>query len=252
MQRLAICAAAIAASACATSAPTASLRVITVNGSASIELMPDRFTITATFRNRNPNQASGLAELSAQAVLVRDAAPALQGLKDIRIETTDVKLAAVQDAACMRNSDSDGSASCPVIGRVATIGFTVTGSPAARGGQLLSLLSQLGAETVEMQSYSLADPEAGHAKVLAAAVADARAKAQAIADAAGTRLGALQRVQYGQGFDDRYGGLQAAMLMEIQQPQLVTRQSVSPVTDLDIAPRPITLDEHVIAAFAVE
>lgn len=248
--------AALIASACTTTlaSTNASPRTIIVNGEATVERMPDRFAIFATFRTRNSDKAAGLAELSAQAARVRDRAPGLEGLKDLRLEASSVKLAAIQDSDCVNKQGYGDDSGCPVTGRVGSLSFRVEGSPAAKAGQMLSLLSELGAEEVEIQSYSLGDPKKAEADVLAAAVADAREKAEAIAASSGARLGSLIKVQYGAGFEgDRFGGPAPAVLLESPAPQqVVTQQSVRPATNLDIAPGPITLNAKVVASFALE
>jgi uncharacterized protein YggE len=80
---------------------------------------------------------------------------------------------------------------------------------------------------------------------------DARAKAQRIAEAAGTTVGKLTKVQFGGGFAEEYEERVYALAYA---PDAQDRAApvISPQIDLDIAPQPIKVRAKVVAAFAVD
>lgn len=228
--------------------------MIVVDGSAQLELPVDRFTITAEFRSRNPNQAAGLAELSAALTRARQTASRLEGLQQIKIENSEVSISAVQDGECLEKSGYGADGACPVVGRLASASMTVIASPADRAGPMLSLLSELEAESVSLSGYSLREEADGRRRVLAAAVADARAKAEVMAASSNATLGEVVRIQYGAGFTPTPFGADGIpdFIVEVpQERQVATGQAVRPATGLDLDPRPMRVEARVTVGFAV-
>lgn len=251
MKQLSVLATALLVSACTSmNASTTEPRTIVVDGHATIKVQPDTFSLVGNLVSQNPDQAAGFAEVSDKLAAVRRTLPQLEGLARISIKADEVSIAAIREPDCAMGGNRDQS--CPVIGRIAVIGLQIEGSPASRAGQAISLLSQLGAESVELSGFSLSDPKPSKENAITAAVADARMKAEAIARSAGATITGLAKVQYGRGFGAERGYADAFSLggMWNDAPQVTT--TVEPIVNLDLDPSPIEVTEQVVAAFSVQ
>lgn len=253
MRQLALLVVIAALGGCA-SLPSPVSSTVVVDGQASLKFLPDEFLVQASFRTRNANQAEGLAELSRKLTAARGAISTLAGLRTYQFDATEMTLKAVQDTACVQGNRYGSDETCPVTGRFGSIDINITGTPSASAGAAVSILSELGAETVSLSGYSLSNPAEATQKAIEAAVADARSKANAIAAASGKRVSAIVKVQYGSGFtQDQYGGMAMAVLLpDDAPPGVVTQSTTRPITDLTLDPREVTVDAKVIAEFAIE
>lgn len=224
---------------------------IVVDGEATIQVEPEIFNISGSIRARKDSSRDALAEISERLARIRETLPNLEGLTKLSIDASDANIRPIQDADCIENSRYTYDEMCPVTGYFGSVSLTIKGSPAKLSGQALSLLSELGAESVSLNSYSVEDMNAAQARALEAAVADARAKAEKIAGAAGSAITGPVRIQFGEGFGDqrRYGYAPALMRDTI----VVTgSRIVQPETDLDLDPQPISIASKVVAAFEIE
>jgi uncharacterized protein YggE len=242
-------------SACSTlpSAQAVGQRTIVVDGEARLQAKPDTFSVAAKLITTNSDQAAGLAELSAKLDRIRQTLPQLEGLKNIQIDTSDMKLGPIYEPACVRDNQYGSTVTCPVTGRIGEVELQINASPADRAGQFVSLLSQLGADSIELRSFSISDEKAWKEKAVAAAVDDARAKASSIAGAAGATITGLERVQYGGGFDAQSHGVASAFsITAVYNDELQPSTTVIPTVDLNIAPTPIEVSATVTVAFGLK
>lgn len=249
--RLAATLALLSLAACASLPATPAKRTVVVDGEATIKVMPDTFLVSASLVTRSPDQSAGLAELSNKLVQVKESLPRLAGLKQLEINSNDIQLVPVYEPMCMRESGYGGNPSCPIAGRMGAIDLVVRGSPADRAGHVVSMLSQLGAETVKLQSFSLSNLKAEQDKAITAAVEDARAKASAIAMAAGSRVTGLEKVQYGRGFDES-SSMDSFSIMSVWENAPQVGGLIAPTVDLDVTPSPVEVSVKIVASFAVE
>ena len=237
---------------CATLAsPQVGTRTIVVDGEARIKVSPDTFSVNSVLSSKNSDQGVTLTELSGQLERVRQMLPRLSGLTYIEIDSSDLTLSPVYDLACVRQNDYDSPQLCPVTGRTGSVELTIKASPANRAGQLVSLLSELGAERVEVNSFFISDPKASRDQALTAAVEDARAKAAAIANAAGATISGVDRVQYGSGFSSdsaRDVVIVTANKREDEDPEV----RIVPAVDLNIDPAPIYVSAKVTVSFGIK
>lgn len=238
--------------ACSTlPAGTSATRTIIVDGEASFRVMPDTFAVRAALVTRNSDQSAGLVELSSRLAQVKDSLPALAGLKHLQINSGDISLMPIYDMACMGRGGYGLDNTCPITGRIGTINLQIQGSPADRAGQVVSLLSQLGAESVELQSFTLSNMKSERDRAIAQAVEDARTKANAIAGAAGAKVMGLERVQFGNGFDSDRGGDNFSV-MAVWNEAPPGAGLLMPTVDLDVTPSPIEVSAKIVASFSVE
>ena len=225
---------------------------IIVDGEASLEFVPDTFSISASIRSRSEAQQAALETIANVLADTRETLPQLEALTHLQIESSGVELKPIQESECLETAGYNQEELCPVAGYFGSVSLKIKGSPASSAGQALSLLSQLGAEQVRLTGYSLNEVETAQREALDAAVKDARAKATEIASAAGATLSGPIRIQYGDGFGEE--GYGSGMLFA-RSPERITVSAsrvLRPEIDLDLEPRPIRINAKIVAAFAIE
>lgn len=168
--------AALAAPAGGASAAEEPARTIAVSGTASVEVVPDRAVFSFCVENR---AASAGAALAANSPAMRRVIAALKALgiadRDLRTENVSVS----------RDYDDDGNST----GYTASNCVRVTVRKLALAGTVVDAAVDAGADGVEGPMLHPEDVEALYRRALETAVADARAKAEAIARASGLTLG---------------------------------------------------------------
>ncbi|HET8529070.1 MAG TPA: SIMPL domain-containing protein [Gaiellaceae bacterium] len=161
-------------------------RTITTGGSGSVTTVPDRATFTFGADARAATAKAALAQANGAAdALV--AALKRGGVADADLQTSDVSLTP--------QTTQDGTR---VTGYVASTSVTAT-TTIANAGPLVDAAVAAGATNVSGPSLSRADTDALYRDALKRAVADARAKADALAAASGLTLGAVRTVVEGGG-----------------------------------------------------
>jgi uncharacterized protein YggE len=154
-------------------------KTITVTGSGSVETVPDRATFSFT--------VTSLAD-TAKAALAKnaDAADAVvAALKGAKVQTSGLGVDP--------RLDDEGTR---IVGYTASTTVSAD-APLAQIGGLIDAAVAAGADGVSGPSFSASDQEALYKQALQDAVADARAKALALAGAAGVTLGDVQTIAEG-------------------------------------------------------
>jgi uncharacterized protein YggE len=148
----------------ATTAPAG--QTITVSGNGTVTSVPDR--------GQNATEA----------------AKVIAALKDAGVGAADIQTSQV---SLSPQTTQDG---ITIIGYTASNSISV-GSAIAAAGKLIDTAVGAGATSVSGPSLSLSDQAGLYREALKKAVADAKLKAQALADAAGLTLGAAQSITEG-------------------------------------------------------
>lgn len=224
---------------------------IVVDGEASLEFEPDTFSLSASLRARTESQEDALADIAQRLSTVRDSLPLLDGLTHLTINASTVGITPIQDPDCQESRRYNLEELCPVIGYFGSVSLGIKGSPASASGIALSLVSELGAESVSLSQYSLSELDKAKQDALDSAVRDAREKAKKIASAAGTSVIGPIRIQYGEGFSESGYGI---MAYSPAADSIVVSGSrvIRPDTNLDLDPQPIKIEAKVVAAFEIE
>jgi uncharacterized protein YggE len=170
-------------SAHGSSAPTG--RGITVTGTGTTVAVPDQasfsFGVESTGATARAAQAANAERMAGVVAALKGA-----GVADRDLQTTDVSV--------MPDWSNDGSR---VEGFRAHASVQVKVRRIARAGAVVDAAVAAGATETAGPSLELADREAQYRTALRNAVADARAKAQALAAEADVRLGSVVRVEEG-------------------------------------------------------
>jgi uncharacterized protein len=155
---------------------------ITVTGTGNVKTVPDEaeFSLGVQSEGRTAREA-----LAANSDRMRHVLAALKGAGVAKgdIQTQDVSVSPSYD---------DGSR---IIGYTTHNSVSVRIRNLARAGAVLDAATKAGANDVYGPSLSRSDRDELQAKALGSAVADARAKAEALAAAADVRLGSVTAIE---------------------------------------------------------
>jgi uncharacterized protein len=151
---------------------------VTTNGHGTRTLVPDSATVTAGVHTQAKTAAEALAQ---NAAAMNDVIAALKAHGGDDLQTQQVSLS------------PQTSQSGEVTGYAADDSVSAT-SAIAGTGALIDAAVDAGANTVSGPTLEVSDRDAAYRQALAAAVDDARAKAQALAAAGGFSVGAVSSV----------------------------------------------------------
>jgi uncharacterized protein len=152
---------------------------ITVNGVGKVEDVPDQARMTFGVESRG---ATAKAAIAANATAMEKLIAALRqaGAREIATQWVSVYPVTREDGASISGYSASNSVS-------ATIGV-------ARAGELIDAASDAGANTISGPGLSSSDSERLYRQALAAAVEDARERAEILARAAGRSLGEISSI----------------------------------------------------------
>lgn len=205
------------------------LRTITVTGSGEVQAEPDMAVLSIGARNTAPTARAAM-DLTAAAVSAVTARLTDAGIESRDMQTGQISLNPVWDH---RSSSDNGPR---VTGFEAAITLTVrVGDLSALGGVLDAAVSD-GANALGGLSFAVSDPAALLSQARRQAVADARAKAEEMAAAAGVTLGPVQTIS-------EQGGMQPRpMMMEMAR---------SVAAEVPIAAGEVGYSASVLMVFAI-
>jgi len=151
---------------------------ITVSGTGSVQAVPDQAQFSLGVETSGPTARDALAANSERMRRVL-AALFAAGVAKGDVQTQDVSV----------------SRSYPDNGYSADNSVSVTIRDLAKAGSILDAASNAGANNVYGPTLSRSDQDELQAKALSDAVDNARAKARALADAAGVQLGSVTAIR---------------------------------------------------------
>ena len=161
-------------------------RTITVSGDGAVTTVPDRASFQFGVTTRAGTAKDALARNSAAASAV------IAALKAAGVAATDLSTAGVSLSPV---TSDDGTR---IVSYTAS--DSVSASIAlAKAGPLVDAAVGAGADSVWGPGLAVADQKALYRQALTQALADAKAKAQALAGAAGLTLGAVESIAEGGG-----------------------------------------------------
>jgi uncharacterized protein YggE len=156
---------------------------ITVSGTGSVSTVPNQAEFTFGVSSRGKTAVQTLAANGAEMGKLIDALKAA-GVPSESLQTSSVSLSPV--------TSSDGNT---IVGYQASNSVTATIANLGLAGQIVDAAVAAGANQVDGPNLTVSDQSALYRAALKAAIADARVKAQALADASGLHLGAVSSVE---------------------------------------------------------
>jgi uncharacterized protein YggE len=158
---------------------------ITVQGLGSVEAVPDKIAFSFGVQT-SAKTASGALSANGEA-----AQRVIAALKQAGIAAKDIQ---TQQVSLSQRLSDDGQT---VLGYNASSGVSATLPSIAKAGEVIDAAVTAGADSVDGPSLTLSNEQALERKALAAAVADAKARGEALATAAGVTLGPIVAITEG-------------------------------------------------------
>ena len=162
---------------------------LTVTGEGSVSAVPDMATVTLGVSARDPSAATAMNRTSQAVAAILERLTAL-GVAPRDVQTTDLSLGPVW-------VDRNNNGQPQVDGFEASNRVTVRIRAIDSVGAVLEAVLEDGANRLDGLSFGLQDPRPLLDEARRLAVADARAKAQLYADAAGVPLGPVRELTEG-------------------------------------------------------
>jgi uncharacterized protein YggE len=167
-------------------AATPTVKTITVSGDGSVTIVPTRANFDFTVNTRATTAKAAVAQNGAAAAAVSAA------LKNAGVDPADIQ------TSQLFLSPQTNTAGTQILGYVASYTLSVA-TAVAKAGAIVDAAVGAGADGVSGPSLSPSEQDAEYRDALKKAVAAAHDKAQALADAGGLTLGAVQTIVEGGG-----------------------------------------------------
>ena len=227
-------------------AQEAAERTIQVAAVGSVETAPEFARISYVVRGEGKTSDEATRALVRRKDAVEQA---LGGFGEAKLEvhTGEMAIREVRARDC-RSVDEDedtprlSTGVCAIEGYVASIDVNAKVSPVTTAGTLTGLAARAGATNVELAGFGILDEAAARRRAVAAAIANGKAQAEAIASASGARLGPLVRVVDS---DPRAFGYN-----EIVVTGSLQRPVAEPIV-VNIAPAPVETQARLLLTFEI-
>jgi uncharacterized protein YggE len=170
---------------------------IMVTGSGSVFTPPDLAVITYRVHGEGQTSDDAVGALVAKRKAV-DAG--MRGLVEEPARGGEISIRDVRSRDCSASNYGQpqlSTGACAIIGYVADLQLEIRTRNVAKAATAAGLIGRLGGSDPRVAAFILADPRPAQRRAMAAALADAKVRAQAIADGAGVRLGPIQSVSDG-------------------------------------------------------
>lgn len=230
----------------ALAAPDAAPPHITVGGSGQVFTPPDLATISYTVRGEGVTSDDAVAQMVAKRAKI-DAGLAL--FKQIEARASQVSVREVRARECQQNYGAPtlSTGACTVIGYVAELSVTVRTTLPKQAGTIIGLVGRQGASNPGLGGFALSDPGAAQRRAIAAALDDARRKAEAIAAGTNVKVGRLITISSGNGYNpvEVQDGIR-----EMSAPPPPPPPPPPPIA-VDLTPQPISTSASVTVTYEV-
>ncbi|HVA30121.1 MAG TPA: SIMPL domain-containing protein [Gaiellaceae bacterium] len=165
-------------------AATTAATTITVTGNGTVSSVPDRASLGFSVETRAKTAVAALAQNASAATKL------IQALKGAGVSSADIQTSQV---SLSPQTAPNGNT---IVGYDASASVSV-GAPIAQAGRLIDTAVAAGATGVTGPSLSLSGEAGLYRAALKQALADAKLKAQALAEGSGLTLGAIQSIAEG-------------------------------------------------------
>jgi hypothetical protein len=217
---------------------------IEVVGIGSVSTPPDVANLVywVTGEGKSPDEATGALAKKHQAIV-----SGLAGLlgSDVQMSTGEVLLIEARSSACEGNRPRLSEGPCAITGHIARLQGNVRTHAVGKAGTAAGLAARLGASDARVQGFQLSNPAEAQRRASAAAIANARDRAEVMAAGAGVRLGELISLN-----DQNFGGEIVARGHE-RLPLVEPRQALVAPIEIGVSPRAIETQARVFARFAI-
>jgi len=202
-------------------AQAAAPHTLTVNGVGEVSAAPDQAQLSAGVATVAPTADAALAD-NARKMKAVFAALVKLGVPERAIQTSNFSI----QPQYANNTNNDGSQP-RIIGYQVSNQVDVTLDDAKKLGAVIDALVGAGANQINSVGFGFKDPAALQTRSREAAIADARARAQTYAKAAGVTLGGVLSIDEAGGEPRAYRDLQFRVASAPETPTAAGELSVS-------------------------
>lgn len=219
---------------------------VVVAGVGKVRIPPDLAVLTFTIRGEGRTSDEAAQRLQQTRSRVEQG---LSAMSPAIISTSGLSIDEVRGPDCDVDPYDDrprlSEGDCAVAGYIATLGLTVRATDVESAGTMLSLAARLGAKDGSVR-FGLQHPDVAARDAAAAALTDARARAETIIAASTTMLG---DVLYVRDADARMADLEEIVVTGGLQPGPL---AAPPPVRITLKPEPIETSARLTVAFRLE
>ena len=216
---------------------------ISVVGTGTVKNAPDRATIEYSVRGEGTTSDAAVGAMVARGTQIEAGIATFGAAVELRTGRVSVSEARGKDCSDEGTRLSVGE--CSIRGYVAELPFTLKTAQIAKVGTLVSLIGRLEGTSPHISEYTLADPKLAQRRAIAAALADAREKADAIAGGTSRHLGRLLAASYGNMNAD------SANDIVVTARRVGYNAMVMPPIAVDLNPQPIETQAQVTVMYEI-
>jgi uncharacterized protein YggE len=167
---------------------------IVVDGHGEVKSAPDLATITYVLRGEGKTSDEAVRAMVESGTRIEGALKSIDPSVDPR--TSEIKISPARGSDCNddqynRDDDRLSTGACSIVGYIATQNITVRTSAVKDSGTMVGLVARGGGYNVGIESFDLGDRRPAKREALKSALADAQAKAAAIAAGSHVTLGRI-------------------------------------------------------------
>lgn len=223
---------------------------IVVSGTASVNTPPDRAILEYGLHGEGATTDEAVAALAAKRKAVEAGLAAMAA--QISPRATQIAIAEVRGSQCGRQSYGAprlAVGDCAIVGYAADLSMEVRTSAVKEAGTIVGLIGRLGGTNPRLARFALSDDGAPQARALAAALAQARRQAEAIAAGAKVALGRLLSVSNA-GYGMQPSGEDIIVTASAVAPPPPPPPAPPPI-EVTLTPRPIETQARVTVVYAI-
>ena len=223
---------------------------INVAGQGEVKTPPDvaRIAFDLTGEGRTSDEASQQLATKHKALVA--ALTSLLG-RDSEATSSQVQVTQTRSRECQGNGGYYGQpqlseGACAVTGYVVSLSGQVRTGAVDKAGTAVGLAGRLGARNARIEGFSLADQASSQRRATAAALADAKRRAETAAAGAGVTLGPILSIS-----DQSSGPGEIIVTAQRGAPAPPPPPPPPPPVAIDIKPQPIETQARVYVRYAI-
>ena len=219
---------------------------VVLTGTGSVRTPPDLATINYRIVGEGATSDEAVSAMAARRRRIDAGLASLGGGLDPR--ASEVALSEIRGPECRQSYGQPqlSTGACSIIGYSASLQVSIRTGQVRQAGTAVGLIGRLGGKDPQIGGFALADAGAAERRAIAAALADAKAKAQAIAVDSGMTLGRLQSVS-----TTGYGGNDEIVVTGSRVVPAPPAPPPPPPIAVDLAPRPIETRAQVTVSYEI-
>ncbi len=175
-----------------TTTNTTQVRTLNVNGTGTVQVQPDIARVSIGVNTQSPDITQALNDNTSASNAIKQTLLDM-GVAEEDIQTSNFNIYPQQQNVLSTPDNPTETQTVFVVQNTVTVVVRKLDSL----GQILAAVVDQGANTINGVSFDIEDPSAATAEARQKAIDDAASQAQAIADAAGVKLGAISSISIG-------------------------------------------------------